>query len=115
MLPRLTDDGRTVEIDLHGVRVDEALAWVRAVAAEAARRGRGTLRVVHGAPTSDPTTRNRTIRHALHDLLDSRGLGSAVTDSVRFEGYTLLSLAAGGRRDPAPLTLAAVRPPTSPY
>jgi DNA-nicking Smr family endonuclease len=107
---RLTDDGRTVTLDLHGVRVDEALALVRRTAALAARRGRTSLRVVHGASTSDPLARNLTIRHALHDALDGGALAAAVVDAVRFEGVAVLALAAAPRPDPARLHLRDVSP-----
>jgi hypothetical protein len=93
--PRLTDDGRTVVLDLHGASVDGASELIRRVSALASGRGRGTLRVVHGTSTSDPLARNRTIRHALHDLLDAGELRPFVVDAVRDEGHTLLALAPG--------------------
>ncbi len=81
---------------------------MRRTVQEAARRGRHAVRVVHGASTSDPHTQNRTIQHALHALLDARGLGG-VTDSVRLDGSTVLGLpVATGRPDPSPLRLADV-------
>ena len=106
-LPRLTDDGATVTLDLHGARVDEALTLVRRTVTLAAARGRTSLRVVHGSSTSDALARNRTIKHALHALLDD-GL-AGVHDAFRAEGFTLLSLSLGGRRDPTPITLRDVR------
>jgi hypothetical protein len=106
--PTLTDDGATVTLDLHGATVEEALRLVRRAAALAARRGRGTLRVVHGASTSDPRTGNRTIKHALHALLDAGGLPEA-TGAVRYEGYALIALSVTARRDPTPLRLLDLR------
>ncbi len=50
--PRLTDDGRCVVLDLHGVRVAEARALVLRVVAEAARRGRAQVRLIHGSSTT---------------------------------------------------------------
>jgi DNA-nicking Smr family endonuclease len=102
--PRLTDDGSTVTLDLHGASVEEALRLVRRTAALAARRGRTTLRVVHGASTSDPRARNRTIRHALHDLLDDGGLPEA-RSAFRDEGHVLIGLGVPARRDPTPIRL----------
>lgn len=109
LIPRLSDDGHTVTLDLHGARVEEALALVRRTAALAARRGRATLRVVHGQSTSDALARNRTIKHALSDLLDGDGLAGVVIQAVRFDGHALLGLAAAPRRDPTPIRLADVR------
>jgi len=108
--PTLTDDGRAVVLDLHGARVDEAESMIRSAARLAAGRGRSTLRVVHGASTSDALDRNRTIKHALYALLDGGQLRSWVSSIVRGEGYTLLGLAAGSTRDPRPLQLRDVRP-----
>ncbi len=106
-MPRLSDDGTTVTLDLHGASVDAALGLVRRTAALAARRGRATLRLVHGTSTSDPLARNRTIKHALHDLLDDGSLPEARSD-VRFEGETLVSLPLGARPNPTPLRLLDV-------
>lgn len=106
--PSLTDDGRAVTLDLHGARVAEAEGLIRRTVALAAARGRATLRVVHGASTSDPLARNRTVRHALHDLLDDGVLRPWVTSAVRSDGQALLALAAALRRDPTPLRLRDV-------
>jgi hypothetical protein len=106
--PHLTDDGAIVTLDLHGAPVDEALRLVRRAAALAAGRGRGTLKVVHGTSTSDPRARNRTIKHALHDLLDDGGLPEATGD-FRAEAYVLVSLGTPARRDPTPLRLLDLR------
>lgn len=107
--PRLSDNGHTVSLDLHGVPVHEAERLIERAARLAAERGRGRLTVVHGASTSSPLYRNRTIRHALYDLLDGGALGAYVTDAVRLEGSTLLALAPSGGSDPRPLSLADLR------
>ncbi|NNF58289.1 MAG: Smr/MutS family protein [Rhodothermaceae bacterium] len=107
-MPRLSDDGSTVTLDLHGARVEEALALVRRVIDAARVRGRSAVRVVHGASTSDPLTRNRTIKHALYDELDDGGL-PGITDAIRFEGETLLSLPPGAPRNPSRLRLLDLR------
>ncbi len=72
--PTLDDDGQTVTLDLHGATVDEALGLARRVVAAAARRGRRNVRIIHGRSTSDRPTRDRTIKQALHDLLDRGAL-----------------------------------------
>ncbi len=106
-MPRLTDDGTTVTLDLHGASVDDALDLVHRTASLAAQRGRPTLRLVHGTSTSDPRARNRTIKHALHGLLDDGTLPEAQSD-VRLDGETVVSLPLGTRRDPTPLRLLDV-------
>lgn len=107
--PTLTDDGRTVVLDVHGSRVDEAVALVGRAAAVAGRRGRLTLRVVHGHSTSDPRARNRTIRHALHAALDDGAYAGLVTGAVRFDGHLLLSLPLASRPNATPIRLADLR------
>ena len=105
--PRLTDDGQTVALDLHGARVDEALDLVDAVVVEAARRGRTTVRVVHGSSTSGGG--GRTIRTALHDALDAGDFAPPVTSAFRQEGAVLLGLAPHPAPLPGRLTLADLR------
>jgi hypothetical protein len=105
MTPRLHDDGNEVTLDLHGVTVDEAERMIRRAVSLAAARGRNRLTVVHGTSTSSRLYRNRTIRHALYDLLDTGALGD-VTSNFRQEGSCLLGLAAAPTRDSRPLTLA---------
>lgn len=104
---RLNDDGNAVTLDLHGVTVDDAERLIQRTARIAASRGRGRLTVIHGASTSDIRYRNRTIRHALYDLLDSGALED-VTSDFRNEGSCLLGLAAGPS-DSRRITLADIR------
>lgn len=108
--PRLEDDGRTVTLDVHGATVEEATRVVHAVLREAARRGRARVRVIHGSSTSAVLYRNRTIRHALHDLLDAGAFDAHVTSAWRAEDSLLLSLDATATPDPARLTLRDVLP-----
>ena len=96
-------------LDLHGATVAEAERLLRRTVQRAAARGRPTVRVVHGASTSSRLYRNRTIQHALYDLLDAGALRPEVVDALRLDGATLLSLGVGGRPDRRPLTLADVR------
>lgn len=107
-MPHLHDDGRQVTLDLHGAAVAEAERLVTAAVRAAHRRGRASVRVVHGASTSDPTFRNRTVRHALLDLLDGGALDAWVVDEVVGEGSTLLGLGLGRPADPRRLTLRDV-------
>jgi hypothetical protein len=104
--PRVDDDGRTVTLDLHGAPVERAAELIVRACAVAARRGRATVRVVHGSSTSDPAMLNRTIRHALDDLLDSGALKAWVVESVRGESITLLGLPLGTPPDRRLISLA---------
>lgn len=104
---RLHDDGHSVTLDLHGVTVSEAEQLIQRTVRLAAARGRGRLTVIHGASTSDQRYRNRTIRHALYDLLDDDALPE-VTSEFRNEGSCLLGLASGGH-DSRRLSLKDVR------
>lgn len=107
MPPRLNDDGHTVTLDLHGATVDDAERLIRRTVSLAAERGRSRLTVVHGASTSDARYRNRTIRHALYDLLDEGALAD-VTDAIRLEGSCLLGLSAAPRTDPQRLSIGDI-------
>jgi DNA-nicking Smr family endonuclease len=66
-VPHIRDDGATVEVDLHGLTVDDAVYFAGRLLSVAIRRGRTRLTFIHGASTSDPRLRNRTIKHALQD------------------------------------------------
>lgn len=107
-MPRLDDDGQTVTLDLHGARVAEAEALARATVREAARRGRRTLRIVHGTSTTDPTGGSRTIKTAIHDALDAGDWGPDVASSLRAEGHVLVGLSPALRPAPGRLRLADV-------
>ena len=106
--PRIEDDGQTVTLDLHGASVDEAAGLARRVVREAARRGRRTVKIVHGQSTSSRLYQNRTIKNTLYDLLDRGVLGSAVTQAWRADGHLLLSLDVTAAADPRPIRLLDV-------
>jgi DNA-nicking Smr family endonuclease len=108
MTPKLRDDGHEVTLDLHGATVDEAERLIRSTAALAAARGRSRLTVVHGTSTSSRLYRNRTIRHALYELLDGGALPE-VTSEFRSEGSCLLGLDAAADRDERRLSLSDIR------
>lgn len=107
---QLNDDGSTVTLDLHGASVHEALDATRRAVAEAARRGRATVRVIHGTSTSDAGRHRSTIKHALRDLLEEGGLDRWVSDAWHAEGHLLLSLDVTGAPDPTPIRLIDVLP-----
>ena len=102
----MDDEGRTVTLDLHGSPVERAADLIVRACAVAGRRGRAAVRVVHGSSTSDPAMRNRTIRHALEDLLEAGALDTWVVEFVRGESITLLGLPVGVATDRRLISLA---------
>ena len=108
-MPRLSDDGLSVTLDLHGARVPEAEGLVLAAAELAAECGRSTLRVVHGASTTDWDGGNRTVKTAVLALLSSGDLDAWVASAHHAEGAVLLGLRPLGPPDREPLTLAELR------
>ena len=93
--PSLTDDGHTVTLDLHGATVDEALHLTRQLIYEADRRGRATVKLIHGSSTSEGRFRNRTIKSALYDALESGQFSDKVTGEWRSKNVLTLSLSLG--------------------
>ena len=110
-VPRLDDDGHAVTLDLHGARVADAERLAHDVVLEAARRGRSTLRIVHGHSTTDPLGGSRTIKTALLDLLDRGAFGPHVVSALRSEGHVLVGLAPAMRPAPGRLRLSDFRQP----
>lgn len=98
--PTLQDDGYTVTLDLHGATVDEALDLTRQVVREAARRGRSSIKIIHGTSTSNTASGNRSIKQALYDLLDRQALEASITSAWRADGSLLLSLGISSARNP---------------
>lgn len=90
--PRLDDDGQSVTLDLHGAHVADALDLAHALVIEAARRGRSTVRLIHGTSTTDLGT-DRTIKSALYGALDDGAFDRHVTSSFRSEGLLTLGIA----------------------
>ena len=105
-MPRLTDDGTTVTLDLHGERVDEAARLAARALALAAARGRRRLALVHGRSTTDAAGDRRTIKRALHDWLDGRPPG--VVTATRADAAVTLHLSLTTPADPRRLTLRDV-------
>ncbi|MEL6614557.1 MAG: Smr/MutS family protein [Bacteroidota bacterium] len=104
--PTLSDDGHAVTLDLHGARVAEAEDLLWAAAEVASGAGRSTLRVVHGASTTDWDGGNRTVKTAVLALLDSGSLDDWIASEHRTEGAVLLGLQASGVADRRRITLA---------
>lgn len=89
-MPRLDDDGQTVELDLHGCRLHEALDLIDATLDLAARRGRHAVRIVHGRSTSSSS--QRTIKSEFLRLLDEGAYSGWITSTLRRPGNTHCSL-----------------------
>lgn len=102
--PRLDDDGRSLTLDLHGARLDEALELAQAAVVEAARYGRSTVRLVHGLSTTERGA-DRTIKTELLDALYHGDFDRHATGAVRMEGVLILSIAPAPSPRPGRLTL----------
>lgn len=89
---RLVDDGQTVTLDLHGATVPEAVQLAEAAIVQAARHGRATVRLVHGASTSESGDRT-TIRSELRRLLAAGAFARHVSSSYLMEGAMTLGIA----------------------
>lgn len=107
-MPRLDDDGSALTLDLHGATVADAVELAESAIWEAARHGRATLRLIHGASTTDPDGRNRTIKTALVELIDSHR-PEPVTSSFQTEGTLILGIAPTPRPQPGRITLYNLR------
>lgn len=108
--PQLHDDGHAATLDLHGASVDEAVAMTQRLVRLAAARGRSRLTLVHGTSTSEARYRNRTIKHALYELLESGRLQPFVTSTWRGDGQLILGLDVTQTPDPTPIRLPDLSP-----
>ena len=105
MVPQLKDDGQTITLDLHGARVTEAERLAEAVVIEAARHGRATVRLIHGVSTSEWGDGRRTIKSAIHEMLDDGEFQRHVASVVRGDGHVLLGIAPAPRPIPGRVRL----------
>ncbi len=102
-MPRLTDDGQTVTLDLHGARVDEALQMARRALSLSAQRGRKRVDLVHGGSTTDGVT--HTIKSELYGWIDGPQSPRAVKSEQRTYAVLSLHLDLTTRAHPARLRL----------
>lgn len=93
---RIDDDGQRVTVDLHGVSVERALEVADAAIIESARRGRSTLRLIHGASSYERGA-DFTIRGELEHAVDDGRFDRHVTSVVEDETSMLLGLAPAPR------------------
>lgn len=107
--PQLDDDGSIVTLDLHGATVDEAIDLTYRTLRLAEDRGRSRLKLIHGSSTTVGGAA-RTIKSALHDLLDRGELGAHATNVIRSKNAVVLSLDLTATQDPTPIRLGEVRP-----
>ena len=91
-MPRLDDDGQRIHLDLHGVAAARALGLTEAAIIEAARHGRNSLRIIHGASTAERGAA-RTIRSTLRDAVESGVFERHVTSHLFDDTSMLLGLA----------------------
>ncbi len=108
--PSLKDDGRCVVLDLHGARVEEALALALRVVAAAQSRGRAQVQLIHGSSTTDAYGLRRTIKQALHQALKEGRFAPYVTQALTTDAALILSLDVTARPDPQRLQLAELWP-----
>jgi DNA-nicking Smr family endonuclease len=97
--PRVSDDGQTIELDLHGASVQMAQDMILAIIPLAANRGRSVVRIIHGVSTSETFDDRSTIKSTLLALLEQGTLDRYVPDWIVLEGSTVVSLNVTGRRD----------------
>ena len=105
--PNVDDDGRVVTLDLHGATVEEAIDLTYRTLRLAEDRGRTRLKLIHGSSTTAGGA--RTIKSALHDLLDRGDLGSHATNVIRSENTLVLALDLTATADPTPIRLRDIR------
>lgn len=105
--PQLNDDGNTVTLDLHGVTVDEAIDLTYSTLRLAEERGRNRLTLIHGSSTTQGP-QDRTIKSALHGLLDRGELGTHATSVLRSKDTLTLVLDLTAPSDPTPIELREV-------
>ena len=106
--PRLDDDGASVTLDLHGMTVDDAIDLTYRTLRLAEDRGRRQLTLIHGSSTSGGE--RRTIKGALHNLLDRGSLGVHSANVMRRQNQLVLSLDLTTGSDPTPIRLSDVWP-----
>ena len=85
--------------------MSEAEHLAEAAVIEAARHGRTTVRLIHGVSTSELGDGRRTIKSAIHDLLDYGKLQRHVASAVRSDGFVLLGIAPAPRPIPGRIRL----------
>ncbi len=107
-VPRVSDDGTCITLDLHGASVSEAAVLTRKLLQKALSRGRGTVKIIHGSSTTTADTGRETIKSTLHALFDGGHPG--VASVLRSDDYLLVALTPSTRKDTTPVTLRDLSP-----
>ncbi len=102
--PTIRDSGQTVELDLHGASIRDAVILLRRTLLVSVQRGRSSVKVIHGYSTSVDPRRHLSIRDELYDLLDE-GTLTEVQSHHRFDGSTILLLGHFDRTDQRRITM----------
>ena len=106
---RLNDTGSSATLDLHGASVAEAEELALKFVEKAAERGRRTVRIIHGSSTTDDDPQNRTIKRALHDLLEEGAFDEWATSVIKRQDTLLISLDLSAESSYQPLTMLDIR------
>ena len=106
--PQIDDDGTVVTLDLHGATVNEAIDLTYRTLRLAEERGRTRLKLIHGSSTTRAGQR-RTIKSALHDLLDQGNLAAHATTVVRSQDTLTFVLDLTASSNPTLIKLRDVR------
>jgi len=102
--PIVRDNGQTVELDLHGAQIQEAIILLRRTLLVSVDRGRSSVKVVHGYSTSINPRKSTSIRDELHALLDEESLPEVVSQ-YRLAGSTMLILGQAHAQDHRRITM----------
>ena len=105
--PALKDLGQTVELDLHGASIPEAITLLRRTLMVSECYGRMSVKVIHGYSTSVNPRKHTSIRDELYKMLDEGDL-TAVVNHYKGTGYTILSLGYGSPRNPNRITMREI-------
>ena len=90
MSARLVDNGVRPELDLHGCTVNQAMQLTRQLIIESVRRGRDSVRLIHGRSTTAPG--RHTIKSALTDLMENQELPMYVSSVYKSDGHMIVAL-----------------------
>lgn len=87
---KFEDNGTSAVLDLHRTRVDDTARWVNNAVRLCSEYGRTSLKIIHGTSTSETAFRNRTIKHALYDLLDAGTFRTQIHQVLKSDSFAVL-------------------------
>jgi len=103
--PSLHDNGQTVVVDLHGLSVAQALELVVEIVRVAGKRGRQSIRFIHGSSTSSRLYDNGTIKHTLSEWLEGAHKRGEIASWVAYGDESLVALPVSNTSDPNTISL----------